>query len=152
MIEAGLKAGDIFTWENYPLFVDVSKPRRWFLYLGNNNVQAIVYQISTTTQFDYYRDGGNRLKHNFFILPAGMGGLDKESVLDLTRYFEGIPESLFNKFKTDIEKKGTLTQDYINKFIKHLKDDPKIQPFIKNDICGYLRDAGFTVSHKKNAF
>jgi hypothetical protein len=146
MIDVDLKAGDVFTWENYPLFMDVSKPRRWLLYLGNNTVQAIVYQISTTTQFHYYQDGGNRLKHNFLILPAGMGGLDKKSVLDLTRYFEGIPESLFSKYKADIEKKGTLNQDYVNKFLKHLKNDRKIQLVIKKDICGYLRDAGFKVA------
>jgi hypothetical protein len=146
MIEADLKAGDIFTWENYPLFMDKNKPRRWLLYLGDNIVQAIVYEISTTTQFHHYKDGGNRLKHNFFILPAGMGGLDKESVLDLTNYFEGISESLFNKCKTDIEKKGTLTQDYINKFVKHLKIDQHIPNIIKKDIYGYLKEAGFNVA------
>jgi hypothetical protein len=73
MIEAELKAGDIFTWENYPLFMDESKPRRWLLYLGNNAIHAIVYEISATTQIHYYREGGKRLEHNFFILPAGMG-------------------------------------------------------------------------------
>jgi hypothetical protein len=146
MIEAGLKAGDIFTWENYPLFVDEFKSRRWLLYLGNNNIQAIVYEISATTQIHHYKDGGKRLKHNFFILPSGMGGLDKESVIDLTRYFEGIPESLFNKCKADIEKKGSLNQDYVNKFVKHLKIDPQIQTIIKKDIYGYLREAGFKVA------
>ena len=31
MVETGLKAGDIFTWENYPLSMDKLKSR-WFLY------------------------------------------------------------------------------------------------------------------------
>ena len=71
MIEVGLKAGDIFTWENYPLFMDEFKHRRWLLYLGNNNIQANVYEISATTQIQHYRDGGKRLNHNFFCcLPA----------------------------------------------------------------------------------
>jgi len=146
MIEAGLKAGDIFTWENYPLFMDEFKPRRWLLYLGNNNIQANVYEISSTTQIQHYKDGGKRLNHNFFMLPSGMGGLEKESVIDLTSYFEEIPESLFNKCKADIEKKGTLTQDYINKFVKHLKKDPHIPNIVKRDIYGYLRDAGFKIA------
>jgi hypothetical protein len=67
------------------------------------------------------RKCGNRLKNNYFILPAGAGGLDKESVIDLTRYFEGIPESLFNKYKADIEKNGSLIQDYVNKLVKYIK-------------------------------
>ena len=75
-----------------------------------------------------------------------MGGLEKESVIDLTSYFEEIPESLFNKCKADIEKKGSLTQDYINKFVKHLKKDPHIPNIVKRDIYGYLRDAGFKVA------
>jgi hypothetical protein len=143
MTDVSLKAGDIFTWENYPLYMDVSKPRRWLLYLGKRSIQAIVYQISATTQLQYYRDGGNRLKNNFFMLPAGAGGLDKESVIDLTRYFEGIPESLFNKYKADIEKKGSLIQDYVNILVKHIKIDQNIPKIVKRDICGYLREAGF---------
>ena len=146
MIEAGLKAGDIFTWQNYPLHFDEFKPRRWFLYLGNNIVEAIVYQITTTTQYHHYTDGGNRTKNNYFKIPAKMGGLEQESILDLTAFFEPVPESLFNKFKKDIEKKGTLSQDYINKFVNHLKKDRHIIPLIKKDIYGYLRKAGFRVA------
>jgi hypothetical protein len=146
MIEAGLKAGDIFTWQNYPLYIDKPKQQRWLLYLGNNTIQAIVYQITTTTQFQHYTEGGDRTKHVFFKIPAGMGGLVKESVLDLTEYFEQIPEALFNKFKADIEKTGSLNQDYINRFVKFLKLDRHIPNIIKKDICGYLRDAGFKVA------
>ena len=146
MIEVGLKAGDVFTWQNYPLFIDEEKPQRWLLYLGHNSIQAIVYEITTTTQFRHYADGGSRVKNNFFKIPAGMGGLEKESILDLTKYFERIPEVLFNKCKADIEKKGTFTQDYINRFVKYLKQDRNIAKIIQKDICGYLRDAGFKVS------
>ena len=145
MIEVGLKAGDIFTWQNYPLFMDEFKSQRWLLYLGNNTIQAIVYQISTTTQYQHYTEGGDRTKNNYFKIPAGIGGLIKESVLDLTKYFEQIPESLFNKFKADIEKTGALNQDHINRFIKFLKKDPYIPNIIKKDIYGYLREAGFKV-------
>ncbi|GMO44437.1 MAG: hypothetical protein Pg6C_06300 [Treponemataceae bacterium] len=61
MIEPDLKAGDIITWENYPLQMNEIKPRRWFLYLGNQAVQAVVYQITATTQYQYY---GNRRQQN----------------------------------------------------------------------------------------
>ncbi|GMO44441.1 MAG: hypothetical protein Pg6C_06310 [Treponemataceae bacterium] len=88
---------------------------------------------------------GSRTGNNYFRIPAGVGGLEKESVLDL-RFFEDIPESLVNEHKKDIEKKGTLNQDYVNKFVKHLKIDKHIIPVIKKDIYGYLRDAGFKVA------
>jgi len=146
MIEVDLKAGDIFTWENYPYFFKTAKPRRWLLYLGNNNIQAIVYEITTTTQYQHYnQDGGSRKNNNYFELPAKMGGLEEKSILDLS-FFEPIPEAEFNKCKADIEKKGTLTQDYINKFVKHLKKDTHIPNIVKKDIYGYLREAGFKVS------
>jgi hypothetical protein len=60
MIEVDLKAGDIFTWQNYPLSMDKSKERRWFLYLGNNSIEAIIYQVTTTTQYQYYTNDGVR--------------------------------------------------------------------------------------------
>jgi len=51
--------------------IDPIEELRWLLYLGNNNVQANVYETSATTQIQYYRDGGKRLNHNFFCcLPA----------------------------------------------------------------------------------
>jgi hypothetical protein len=146
MIEAGLKAGDIFTWQNYPLYFDEFKTRRWLLYLGNNTIEAIVYQITTTTQYHHYTEGGNRTKNNFFKIPAKMGGLEQESILDLTAFFEPVPESLLNKFNADIEKTGTLSHDYINKFVNHLKKDRHIIPLIKKDIYRYLREAGFNVA------
>ena len=146
MIEVSLKAGDIFTWKNYPLYMDEFKSQRWLFYLGNHSMEALVYQITTTTQFQHYTNNGKRIKHNFIKIPAGMGGLEKESVLDLTQYFESIPESLLNKCKADIEKKGSFTQDYINRFVNHLKKDPHIIQKIKKDIYGYLKDAGFKIS------
>jgi hypothetical protein len=143
MTEAGLKAGDIFTWQNYPLYMDEFKSRRWLLYLGNQSLEAVVYQITATTQFHHYETGGDRLQNNFFKIPAGIGGLARDSILDLTAFFERIPEALLNKCKSDIEKQGAFNQDYVNKFVKHLKDDRHILPMFKKDIYGYLKDAGF---------
>jgi hypothetical protein len=145
MMDIALKAGDIFTWQNYPYFFKEFKPQRWLLYLGNNTVEAIIYQISTTTQYQHYAQDGNRKKNNFFELPAGMGGLEENSILDLS-FFESIPESDLNKCKADITKKGTLSQDYINKFVKHLKNDRHILTIVKKDIYNYLRDAGFKIA------
>jgi len=145
MTELGLKAGDVFTWQNYPLFMDEFKSRRWLLYLGTQSLESFVYQITTTTQYHHYKEGGSRIKNNHFMIPAGVGGLEQESVLDLTQFFERVPEALVNKCRTDIEKKGSFTQDYVNKFVKHLKDDRHIIPIFKKDIYGYLRSAGFKV-------
>jgi len=74
-----------------------------------------------------------------------VGGLEDKSILDLS-FFERIPESDFNKYNANITKKGSLSQDYINKFIKHLKADRHIQTIIKKDIYRYLQDAGFRVA------
>jgi hypothetical protein len=145
MIEVDLKAGDIFSWKNYPYFFNEFKSQRWLLYLGNNSIEAIIYQISTTTQYQHYNSEGKRKDNNYFELPAGMGGLEEISILDLS-FFERIPESDINKCKDDICKKGSLTQDYVNKFVKHLNKDRFIPKIVKRDICGYLREAGFRVS------
>jgi hypothetical protein len=117
-----LKAGDVFIWENYPLFVNERKDQRWFLFLGHRALESIVYQVTTTTQYEHYKDGGNRTKSNFFKINAGIGGLIEDSIVDLTTYFERIPEQLINDCKSDIEKKGTLNQDWINKLVRHNKN------------------------------
>jgi hypothetical protein len=104
MIEAALQAGDIFTWKNYPLYM------------------------------------------NEFKIPAGTGGLVTDSILDLTAFFERIPESLLNSYKADIEKKGAFDQDYVNKLVNHLKKDKYIPPIVKKDIYSYLRVAKFVVN------
>ena len=74
-----------------------------------------------------------------------MGGLEEKSILDLS-FFERIPEADLNRYKADIARRGSLSQDYINKFVKHLKTDRHIQTIAKKDICRYLRDAGFKVA------
>jgi len=144
MINVNLKAGDIFTWKNYPYFFNEFKPQRWLLYLGNNSIQAIIYHITTTTQYQHYNQDGNRKNNNFFEIPAGIGGLEDKSILDLS-FFMDTPETDLNNCKDDISKKGALSQDYINKFVKHLKKDKFIQTIIKKDIYRYLQDAGFKV-------
>jgi hypothetical protein len=146
VINAALQAGDIFTWKDYPLYMNEFKSQRWLLYLGNQSLEAIVYQITTTTQFYHYEIGGNRLHHNFFMIPAGVGGLIMDSILDLTAFFERVPELLLNKKKDDIERRGSLNQDYVNIFINHLKKDKHILPMFKKDIYGYLRAAKYTVN------
>ena len=74
-----------------------------------------------------------------------MGGLEEKSILDLS-FFESIPETDLDRCKDDISKRGSLTQDYINRFVKYLKIDRHIQTIIKKDIYRYLRDAGFAVA------
>ena len=145
MNEVDLRAGDIFTWQNYPYFFKEAKPQRWVLYLGNNTIEAIVYHISATTQYQYYDKDGIRKNNNFFELPAGMGGLEEKSILDLS-FFMPIPEADLNKCKSDINKKGSLSQDYISRFAKYLKNDRHIQTIVKKDIFHYLQDAGFKIT------
>ena len=140
-----LQAGDIFTWEDYPLFDHKQKERRWFLFLGHRVLDAIVYQVTTTTQYTHYQEKGKRAQHNFFKIDAGVGGLPENSIVDLTSYFERIPVKLIDDHKTAIEKKGTLNQDWVNKLIKHIKADKHIPNIEKKDIYGYLRNAGFRV-------
>ena len=140
-----LAAGDIFTWENYPIFFDKQKERRWFLFLGYRALEAIVYQVTTTTQYEHYQGNGKRTKHNFFKINKGIGGLIEESIVDLTS-FERIPEKLFLDCKSDIDKKGSLDQDWINKLVKHLKNDRYIPNIEKKDIYRYLQNAGFKLS------
>jgi hypothetical protein len=144
--ETGLKAGDVFTWHNYPLYMDEFKAQRWLLYLGNQSIEAVIYQITTTTKFYHYEDGGNRVNNNFFKIPSGTGGLVRDSIVDLTAFFERISEKLINNCKNDIEKKGSLNQDYVNKLVSHIKKDRHIIQIVKKDIFSYLKDAGFRIN------
>jgi hypothetical protein len=143
MIETELKAGDIFTWKNYPMYIKEFKQQRWLLYLDNQSVEAVAYQITTTTQYGHYEAGGDRRNNNFFKTPAGVGGLVMDSIVDLTLCFETIPETLLNDRKADIEKRGSLTREYADKLVRHIKADRHIIPVMKKDIFSYLRDAGF---------
>lgn len=141
-----LKAGDIFTWDNYPLFNIVHKKRRWFLFLGHRKLEAIAYQVTTTTQYEHYQEGGKRFNNNFFKINAGVGGLIEDSIVDFTTYFERIPDKLIDDYKSSIDKKGSLNQDWINRLVKFIKNDRLIPNIEKKDIYGYLRYAGFKVS------
>jgi hypothetical protein len=140
-----LKAGDVFTWENYPFYADREKPRRWFIFLGRNKLNALVYHATATTQLQYYEKGARRAGHNFFKLAAGAAGLSSDSIIDLT-HFADMPEADFIKYISDIQKKGTLKQDDVNRLVKCIKIDGAISGIIKKDVYRYLRDAKFTVN------
>ena len=142
----GLKAGDVFTWDNYPFFEHEEKVKRWFLFLGYQSLEAMVFQITTTTKLHYYQQGNKRINHNFFRLPANTGGLEQDSIIDLTLYFEKRTAKDFTDYQLDINKQGTLKQDQINTLVRCIKNDKKISQIIKKDIYSYLRDSGFTVN------
>jgi len=73
--------GTFLHGEIIPNFFKKFKSQRWLLYLGNNTIEAIVYQISTTTQYQHYNQDGDRKRNNYFELPAGMGGLEEKLIL-----------------------------------------------------------------------
>ena len=81
-------AGKIFIWNKYPFFKYEEKERRWFLCLGNSNLDEIVFQVTTTTQLEYYKQGGKRANNNYFQLEAGMGGLERDCIVNLSLYYE----------------------------------------------------------------
>jgi hypothetical protein len=141
-----LKAGDIFTWDNYPFFEHEEKIKRWFLFLGYQSIEAMVFQITATTKLHYYNQGNKRANHNFFKLPANAGGLEQDSIIDLTLYFEKRQCKDFTDYQSDIQKQGTLKQDQINSLVRCIKNDKKIPRIVKRDIFGYLREAGFKVA------
>ncbi|GHT51460.1 hypothetical protein FACS1894102_7380 [Spirochaetia bacterium] len=143
-----LKAGDVFTWEKYPMFEHEEKDRRWFIFLGNNSLQCLVYEVTATTKLEYYATGGVRSANNHFKISAGIAGLTLDSIIDLTKYFNQIPENLVNSCKDAIKKQGKLPQDTINTLVRHIKNDKDIPNIIKKDIYRYLQDAGFTVNTK----
>jgi hypothetical protein len=143
-----LKAGDVFTWEKYPMFEHEEKDRRWFIFLGNDTFQCLVYEVTTTTKLEYYTSGGMRSANNYFKIAAGIAGLALDSIVDLTKYFEPLPESLVNSCKDAITKQGKLPQDTVNTLVRHIKNDKNIANIIKKDIYRYLQDAGFTVNKK----
>jgi len=122
----GLKAGDIFTWDSYPFFEHEEKTRRWFLFLGCQSVEAIVFQITTTTKLHYYQRGNKRENHNFFKLPANAGGLEQESIIDLTLYFEKRQEKDFTDYQSaDFVALEHLKRKHLSIRTKHLNILPQ---------------------------
>jgi hypothetical protein len=142
-----LKAGDVFVWKNYPLADHKDKEQRWFLYLGKNIFDELVYEITTTTQERHYVAGGSRVTNNFFRLPAGMGGLDRESVVDITQYFEKVPLKVFVHDNEKMEVKGKLTQSFADILLSHIKIAKNIAAVVKKDIYRCFVDAGFKVKN-----
>ena len=94
----------------------------------------MVFQITTTTKLYYYQQGNKRVNHNFFRLTANTGGLEQDSIIDLTLYFEKRTAKDFTDYQSDINKQGTLKQDQINTLVSCIKKDKKISQIIKKDI------------------
>ena len=139
-------AGKIFIWNKYPFFKYEEKERRWFLCLGNSNLDEVVFQVTTTTQLKYYTQDGKRAKNNYFHLKAGMGGLERDCVVDLSLYYEKIRHDDMNNAKNDIDPKDLLKQDQINTLVRHIAQDRDIIKIEKKAIYQYLREAGFKVN------
>jgi hypothetical protein len=142
-----LKPVDVFTWENYPIVLDTAKDRRWVLYLGCCNIEDCIYSITTTTQYHYYEKGGKRSNNNFFRLTAGIGGLEQDSIVDLTLYFNSgkISHTIVNNTKGDFLIKGKLPQENVNTLVRKIKDDDDIINMVKKLLYQYFRDAGYKV-------
>jgi hypothetical protein len=138
-------AGQIFIWNKYPFFECEEKNRRWFLCLGSSLLEEILFQVTTTTRFEYYQQDGRRAKNNFFHLRAGMGGLEQDCIVDLTLYYEKRSHNDVNNSKNDIEPRSLLKQDQINTLIRHIDKDRDIIKIEKKNIYQYLRDSGFSV-------
>lgn len=139
-------AGKVFVWNKYPFFTYEEKERRWFLCLGNSIFDEIVFQVTTTTQLEYYKQDGKRAKNNHFHLKAGMGGLERDCIVDLTQYYEKRTHNDMNNAKDDIQPKDFLKQDQINTLVRHIAQDRNIIKIEKKAIYQYLRDAGFKVN------
>ena len=139
-------AGKIFIWNKYPFFQCEEKGRRWFLCLGSSIIEEILFQVTTTTKFEYYKQNGKRSKNNYFQLKAGMGGLEQDCIVDLSLYYEKRTHNDLNKAKENIDPKELLKQDQINTLVRHIDKDRDIIKIEKKSIYQYLRDSGFSVN------
>lgn len=135
-----LKAGDVFTWENYPLAENI-KSKRWFVFLGYNRLNAVYYEVTATTQLHYYAANGSRIHNSYFRIPAGVGGLTDDSVLDIDQWFEDLPESVMKQYENDIARQGELPKDYTNKLVKCVNQSKRIPSIVKKIFLDiYRRD------------
>lgn len=141
-----LNAGKIFIWNNYPFFECEEKDRRWFLFLGNCIITDFIFQVTTTTQTDYYIKGGRRALNNHFALKTGDGGLEKDCIIDLTMYYEKLPHVEINNFTSKIDPKTLLTQEKVNILVKHIVVDKDIIGIEKKTIYQCLRNSGFKIN------
>jgi hypothetical protein len=146
----GLKPGDVFTWDNCPFREQEGSPlkKRWFVLLGFFMIESQIFVITTTTRFEHYGPGNPRQNHVYFKLPAGAGGLSRDSIVDFSQDFQDIYLSGFEKGKTDISKEGTLSQDTINSLVNCLEKERRISKIIKRKIYECLRESGFKVNKK----
>jgi hypothetical protein len=143
-----LKPGDIFSWNNCPFRVKDDQPlkKRWFVLLGYFVIDARIFVITTTTRDEHYGPGKPRQGHVYCRLPAGAGGLIRDSIADFTQDFQEIYPPGFEKGRADIVKTGTLEQDQIDSLVNCLNKAKNIPKIIKKRVYECLRDAGFKVN------
>jgi hypothetical protein len=145
----GLKPGDIFLWDNCPFREQTNSPlkKRWFILLGFFKIEKQVFIVTTTTRFEHYGPGNPRQNNVYFKLPAGAGGLVRDSIVDLTQDFQDIYLHDLEKGKDAISKEGTLSQDNINTLTNNIEKARNIPKIIKRKIYECLRESGFKVNH-----
>jgi len=82
--------GTVFKWNNFASNIRGNPKPRWFIYLGETIVkningeiiQTIVHICTTTTQLQYYEQGGKRSKHKKHIFQKENTPFEDKCVLD----------------------------------------------------------------------
>jgi hypothetical protein len=148
LISFGLKPGDVFSWDKCPFRAKSDDPpkKRWFILLGYLTIEGKIFVITTTTRFEHYGPGNPRQNHNYCKLPAGAGGLIRDSIVDFSQDFQQIHINGFEQGKTDIVKTGTLKQEAINTVVNCLEKEDRVSKIIKKRVYECLRDAGFKIN------
>jgi hypothetical protein len=148
-----MEIGGVFTWENYPNATDNKIKRRWFVYLGETKEDPFVKDdwkiyiiaITTTTQEQYYLDGGERHNNPHIKFKQEYGfGFASECILDLSFQPESSSRSIFlqNIRNGNIKQKGVISAEILKQIYDKICLSRAYSYKIKQDIHQNLNANG----------
>ena len=104
-----------------------------------------LFLITATSQLAHYTPTGDRKAHPHVIYRAGEHGFEKDSVLDTRlNFYSIITQEAFLKCAGDMEVKGQLPKDKLNRLFPILCDSGRIPKKVLRDVRISFQNAGVT--------
>ncbi len=117
-------------------FDEEDAKKRYFLYLGNTSEflsnPVIIYAVTSTTQLDKYKPGGEKYNSNFLEFKAGTYGFTDDCVICFDE-IKNMSEAIFESYQP--EEKGIIDdKDLIVRIYDKILQSRKVSKIVKDDI------------------
>jgi hypothetical protein len=139
-----MEAGEVFYWVDFPLQNDGELKNRYFLYLGHSSIvdtPIVVNLITTTTQLDYYKQGGRRANNHVFHVDKGKYPFfSMDCLLDLSIGYQHTCQSVLDNAQTNVL--GKLEYHDLSMIFNKLVDAESVPPKRLREIRQRLEEVG----------